>query len=212
MHIDTERADKTRIADGATVTVHATDDRPLWRAHATVEKFSPDQASWLMGKLGRRVRPQRADFSRHGISPDEVAEAAHNLITTAGLTRITSLIIAGGGQGATNTATRIGAGNGSTAAAVGDTDLSAAAGSSNRWFQVMDATYPQAAAGVITVRGTFASADGNFAWNEWGIDIGTPTVSSGNTVAATLLNRKVASLGTKVSGAVWTLTATLTLS
>ncbi len=208
------RTDSTTIDDAATVAaaVDVRDDRPLWRAHARVEKFSPDQAAWLLARLPGQRAPQRADFARFGITPDDVAEAERNLITTAGLTRITSLIIAGGGQAATNTSARLGAGDGSTAAAVGDTDLSAAAGSTHRWFQVMDATYPQAAAGVLTFRGTFASADGNFAWNEWGVDIGTPTVSSGNTVAATLLNRKVASLGTKVSGAVWTLTATLTLS
>ncbi len=208
------RTDTTHIADAAAVaaTVDVRDDRPLWRAHACVEKFSPDQAEWLLARLPAQRRPQRADFAAYGITPDDVAEAANNLITTAGLTRITSLIIAGGGQAATNTASRLGAGNGSTAAAVGDTDLSAAAGSANRWFQIMDATYPQVAAGVITFRATFASGDGNFAWNEWGVDIGTPTVSSGNTVAATLLNRKVATLGTKASGAVWTLTATLTLS
>lgn len=208
------RTDTSRLADAASVAAALTvrDERPLWSAHALVEKFSPDQVADLVARIGKKRRPQRADFARFGITPDDTAEAANNLITTAGLTRITSLIIAGGGQAATNTAARIGAGNGSTAAAVGDTDLSAAAGSANRWFQIMDATYPQVAAGAITFRSTWASADGNFQWNEWGVDIGTPTVTSSNAVAATLLNRKVASLGTKVSGAAWTLTATLTLS
>jgi hypothetical protein len=58
----------------------------------------------------------------------------------------------------------------------------------------------------------FGTADGNFAWQEWGIDIGTATVSSGNTVNAVLLNRKVASNGTKASGQTWTATATITIS
>ncbi len=211
------RTDGTTITDAAAIgAAVATDDpRPLWVAHARVDKFDdPDKVAYVLSRLPkqRAGQPQYADFAALGITPDDTAEAARNLITTAGLTRITSLIIAGGGQAATNTASRLGAGNGNTAEAVGNTDLSAAAGSSNRWFQIMDATYPQVAAGVITFRSTFASADGNFAWQEWGVDIGTPTVTSGNTVNATLLNRKVASLGTKVSGAVWTLTATLTLS
>jgi hypothetical protein len=132
-------------------------------------------------------------------------------LTTAGLTRLASLLIAGGGQGATNTSARIGVGDTSTAATIADTDLAAASGSTHRYFQPMDATFPSASAGVITFKSTFATGDGNFAWAEWGIDIGTPTVSGGTTVAATLLNRKVASLGTKVSGA-WALTATITLS
>lgn len=166
-------------------------DSILWRPVLTVAKYHGD------------------DLTR---DPYEVIERAGNLLTTAGLTRITSLIIAGGGQGATNTASRIGVGNSSTAAAVGQTDLQAAAGASNRYFMTMDATYPQVSAGVITFKATFGTADGNFAWNEWCIDIGTPTVAAGTTVNATMLNRAVQSLGTKTSAGTWVATATITLS
>jgi hypothetical protein len=77
----------------------------------------------------------------------------------------------------------------------------------------MDATYPSVSAGVITFKSTFASADGNFAWNEWGIDVATATVASGTTVGACLLNHKTsAALGTKASGSSWAFTATITLS
>jgi hypothetical protein len=135
-----------------------------------------------------------------------------NLLTTAGLTRITSLITGAGGVAFTNTTARIGTGNSSTAAAVGQTDLQAAAGSTNRWFQIMDATFPTTAAGVITAKATFASGDGNYAWLEFGIDIATATVTSGNTVNTTLLNRAVISQGTKTAGQSWTATATITLA
>jgi hypothetical protein len=124
-----------------------------------------------------------------------------------------ALLNATGGQAATNTATRLGTGNGAGSAAIGDTDLGAAAGSANRWFNIMDATFPSVATNVLTAKSTFASADGNYAWNEWGLDIGTPTVSSSATVNATLLNHKTsAALGTKASGSSWALTVTITIS
>lgn len=181
-----------------------------WRAHARVDKYTRDQIAWVQGRTGVLV-PQ-ADLLAAHLTPVEVSEEAGNLLTTAGLTRMCSLIVGGGGQAMTNTATRLGVGNSNTAAAVGQTDLQASAGSSNRYFMTMDATYPSASGAVITAKSTFASADGNFAWEEWGLDIGTPTVSAGTTVNATLANRKVASLGTKVSGATWALTVTITLS
>jgi hypothetical protein len=162
-----------------------------WRPVITVEKYHGD------------------DLTR---APYDVISAVGNLLTTAGLTRITSLIIAGGGQGLTNTATRIGVGNSNTAAAVGQTDLQASAGASNRYFMTQDATYPQASAGVITAKATFGTADGNFQWQEWCLDIGTPTVTAGTTVNACMVNRAVQALGTKTSAGTWVATATITLS
>lgn len=185
-------------------------DSIRWTPVATVEKFDDDQTAWVANRAGVLV-PQAADFYGLKVKPYETIVAPGNLLTTAGLNRITSLIIAGGGQGATNTASRLGVGNSSTAAAVGQTDLQAAAGSTNRWFQVMDATFPTQSNGVLTFKSTFATGDGNFVWNEWCVDIGTPTVTSGNTVNANMLNRAVQSLGTKASGS-WVLTATITLS
>lgn len=186
-----------------------------WSVHALVEKWNGDQAEWV----GRRAlrdfgapRPLADHFAHYGVAPEDIAESPGNLLTTAGLTRLTSLWTAGGGQAMTNTATRIGVGNGTTAAAIGDTDLSAASGSSNRFFMTMDATYPSVSGGVVTAKATFGGSDGNFAWQEWCIDIGTPTVSSGTTVNANMVNRKVVSLGTKVSPAVWAFTVTITIS
>ncbi|MDF2143542.1 hypothetical protein [Knoellia sp. p5-6-4] len=39
----------------------------------------------------------------------------------------------------------------------------------------MNATYPSTSGAVLTARSTFGSAEGNFAWNEFGTDIGTLT-------------------------------------
>lgn len=166
-------------------------DSILWRPVLTVEKFHGDDLS---------------------VAPYEVVVAPGNLLTTAGLNRLTSLLIAAGGQGLTNTATRIGVGNSATAEAVGQTDLQAAAGSSNRFFMTMDATYPQQSNGVVTAKATFATTDANFVWAEWCLDIGTPTVTSGTTVNANMLNRKVQALGTKTSAGTWVATATITIS
>lgn len=197
--------DSARVAAG--MSAH---DFIKWLPEIKVDKYDDDMTDWVANKFGVLV-PQGVDFEKAGIQPYETIELVGNLLTTAGLNRLTSLMIGAGGQAATNTASRIGVGNSATAAAVGQTDLQASAGSANRWFQVMDATFPTQANGVLTFKSTFATGDGNFVWNEWGVDIGAPTVTSGNTVNALLLNRAVQSLGTKVSGS-WVITSTITIS
>jgi hypothetical protein len=174
----------------------------------TVRKYSESDATFAGDWFGRD--PQEADFLALGIEPYEISVVDGNLATTAGLTRLTALLNAGGGNAMTSTTVRVGAGNGVGTAAIGDTDLSAAAGSANRWFQTSTVSVSVA---VLTAVATFASADGNFAWNEFGLDIGTATVTSGNTVNAVLFNHKTSiAQGTKASGQVWTATATITFS
>jgi len=185
-------------------------DEIKWTATGLVEKFDEDQTAAAIERTGL-ARPSAADFAALGMAPREVLEGGPNLITTNGLNRVMNLLI-GSGQAATNTSARIGVGNSTTAAAVGQTDLQASAGSSNRYFQVMDATFPSVSGAVATFKATFGTSDGNFAWEEWCVDIGTPTVSAGTTVNALMLNRKVQSFGTKASGASWVLTVTCTLS
>lgn len=197
-----------------------------WRPVAHVDKWDQDQTEWVAERMQRRLSeraahlllgrdlrsPQAAQFVKLGVKPYEEAESIGNLLTTAGLTRLMSLLVAGGGQALTNTSTRLGVGDGSGTAAVGDTDLSASAGATHRQFYVMDATFPSVAAGVLTAKSTFATGDANFAWNEWGLDVGAPTVANGTTVAALLFNHKTsAALGTKTTGS-WSLTVTVTIS
>jgi hypothetical protein len=166
-------------------------ESPKWHAHLRIDKYADDDA-YARGETY------------------EVTECDGNIVVTAGWGRITTLLNAGTGNLIATATARVGAGNGSTAVVIGDTDLSAAAGSANRWFQTCTVTVPSSP--VLQFVAVFGTADGNFAWSEWGIDIGTATVSSGNTVNAVLLNRKVASNGTKASGQTWTATATITFS
>lgn len=185
-----------------------------WHAFAHVDKYDDEQAEWVKNKAGLLHRPvQGNDFIAAGVKPIDIAECESNLLTTAGLTRITALITATGGlQALINTSTRLGTGNGAGGAAIGDTDLGATAGSANRWYQIMDATFPSASAGVISAKASWASGDGNYAWNEWGLDVGAPTVASSAVVGACFVNHKTsAALGTKTSG-IWALTVTITLS
>lgn len=183
-----------------------------WKSSSKVEKYSPDQVAFATTLLGHE--PVGSELLALVGNPEDgvVEDLTSNLLTTAGLGRITSLIIGGGGQAATATAARIGVGNSSTAASAGQTDLQASSGAGNRQWNIMEATYPQASAGVITAKASYASGEANFAWAEWAIDVGTPTVAAGTTVAALMLNRKVADNGTKASGSVWAFTVTITLS
>lgn len=188
------------------------DSQPIrWIPRARVDKYEQSAVEWVERQSGI-LAPDANTIEAYGVRPYESIEVDGNLLTTAGLTRLTNLLTAGGGQALTNTSTRLGVGNGAGTAAVGDTDLSAVAGAANRWFQVMDATFPSASAAVVTFKSTFATGDGNFAWNEWGLDIGTPPVTSAATVNAVLFNHKTsAALGTKASGS-WALTVTVTFS
>lgn len=174
-----------------------------------VDRWDADQTAWAKTRSGL-IAPTGADFAALGVRPYESSELVGNLITTAGWARLGNLAT---NQGATQaldaTHTRIGVGDGTTPAeAYADTDLAAAAGSTHRWFQLVSG------AGTVGTRtlafaATFASADGNFAWNEFGIDVGNTT--STNAVAALLFNHKVGiAQGTKASGQTWTATATIT--
>jgi hypothetical protein len=193
-------------------------DSIKWTPKATILKYGPEAVATIAATLGHEpTGPELRYLEEHeGLAPDEILVVDGNLLTTAGLNRITNLIIGGGGQAFTNSRAAIGVGDSSTAATVSDAALGGNS-STHSWWQGPDAANPTQANGVITCNATFASADGNFAWNEWGWGIATAAVSANavfNTATTTgvLLNHKVQSLGTKVSGAVWTLQATITLT
>lgn len=185
-----------------------------WSPYAHVAKYNEPIVRELTEFLG--YEPQAADYKRLGIQPDDEADAHGNLLTTAGLHRITNLIIGEGSlQAFDDTHAVVGVGATNTAAAVGNTALAADGGSA--WYQAAGGGV-SATNGVITAISTFASGDGNFAWNEWCWVIVTGTITAANTLASVgstseqMLNRKVASLGTKASGASWVFTTTVTLS
>jgi hypothetical protein len=217
--------DNGRAADSMGVAVAATlPDRSFGTTVWRVDRWDEDQTQWALKKIAADLgvlipgRPGGAAgvtvdatiFRRFKVEPYLITEVVGNLITTAGWTRLMNLLT---NQGATQaldaTHARIGVGNSNTAEAYADTDLGAVAGSANRWFQLVSG------AGTLGTRtlafsATFGTADGNFAWNEFGLDFGT---ASGNTVTAPLFNHKAGiAQGTKASGQTWTATATLTFS
>ncbi len=184
-----------------------------WLAGAHVDKYSPDQVEYAKLRLGHE--PKGFELAALFDSPEDgYAESEGNLLTTAGLQRITNLIIGAGGQALASARTAVGVGATATAANVADTVLGANTGSA--WYQATDST-PTAVNGVLTFVSTFASADGNFAWAEWSVSAVASAITATATHASLgttpqIINHKIASLGTKVSGASWVFTATITLS
>lgn len=160
---------------------------------------------WMVEKYDGEVTPEM--IAAGEAVPVETVHIEGNLLTTAGIQRLEDLLIGAGGQAYDNTHSRIGVGDDSTAAAVGQTDLVAAAGSTHRQFKTPSST--ARASQTITWTASFATTLANFAWNEFCIDNGT---ADGTTVTAVMLNRKVISAGTKTSAQTWVATATLVIS
>jgi hypothetical protein len=206
------RADKTNAVDRGFVEASSQHhDLVTWHPQGHVDKWDADQTHWVQTKTGITT-PSAKSFEDLKIKPYETVHTQGNLLTTAGLTRLV-LLLTGSGLASTNTTARIGTGNGAGSAAVADVALSATAGAANQWWQIMDATFPTTAAAVVTYKSTFATADGNYAWNEWAIDISAATVTSSAVVGACMLNHKTgAALGTKASGSTWAFTVTITFS
>lgn len=189
-------------------------DSLKWHPSITVAKFNPETVADITRKLGHR--PTAEDYAR--ITPDEIVTADGNELTTAGLSRIANLIIGTASTPAfsgpsTGAKGLIGVGNGTAAFGAGQTDLQGA----SKFFAPITGT-PSVSGGAFTASTLFLAAEANFAWEEWCFAIGTGTTVKNAALAtagggsAVMLNRKVQTLGTKASGAEWTLTATVTLS
>jgi hypothetical protein len=190
-----------------------------WMAFAHVDKYSPDQAKWVQKKSGL-VAPTGDVYRSLGLLPEDgIAEAKGNLLVNTGLTRVTNLIVGGGGAAFNNAQAITGVGSTSTAATTADVHLGGDGSTSTAYYQGADATFPTTSTGTITMQNTFSGSNANFAWNEWCWGVATGTLTPGGTFASVgtspvMLNHKVpaSSLGTKASGAVWVLTTTVTLS
>jgi hypothetical protein len=137
------------------------------------------------------------------ISPYEVIEGKDNCLLNTGIDEIWDLVtgaVTGANHIFDNTAATIGVGDSSSAAVASQTDLQAAV---NNVYKGMEAGYPTSTAQKITCKSSFGSSDANWVWNEWVVKQST---------SGKCINRKVASMGTKASGATWTLEITVTLS
>ena len=122
-------------------------------------------------------------------------------LTTAGAVHIAGAII---GEALTDYDAAngyLGAGDDNTAFSVAQTNLQAV---TNKVRVVQDGGYPSRSSNVLTFRATAGSSVGNFAWLENALF----NASS----AAQMLVRKVINLGTKVAGATWIFTKTITIT
>lgn len=189
-----------------------------WHAHARVDKYSPEVVQELTRILG--YEPKSEDFARFAADPYEVVEVDGNMIVTTGLGNLTNRFIGGGGDPFSNSQGFVGVGDSSTAAAAGQTDLQAA---SNKYYNTLDASNPTRTTttntnDTVQAISTFGTSVANFAWNEWAwftTTGGTITPGTGINVSSgteQMLNRKVATMGTKASGATWVFTTTVVFS
>lgn len=190
-----------------------------WHAHARVDKFSPEVVQELTRILG--YEPKAADFARLGADPYAVVEVDGNILVAGGIAMVTNALIGGTADPLTSARSFVGVGATSTAATTADTALGANAGSA--WYQAFDSNPTRVTTTVTndTIQGvsTFASANGNFAWNEWcwattttGTITGNATLASVTSGTETMWNHKIASMGTKASGASWVFTTTVQFS
>ena len=183
-----------------------------WNAHATVRKYSPDQVAWATQKMG--YEPDGARLSLLFRDPEDgVTEEPGNLMVTVGLNLLTSLLEGGAGTPFAHADAIVGVGAGTTTATVADTALTDD-NTSNAYYQQADSSYPTQSNGTITCQCTFASGNANFAWQEWCLATGSGGITAGDHLSAVatgvvMLNHKVASLGTKSSGASWVFAATI---
>jgi hypothetical protein len=200
------------------VTAEITDTVRKWHPGSDTagphdEVATASYTATIGGTVGREYRRQKRRRDLLGIAlVVGVGIAAHfglirepmmvGGLSTIGATVIADMVIGGGTYTAFNNGNAyLGVGDSSTAFAVGQTDLQA---STNKYRQAMDATYPSRSTNVITFRSTFASGNGNFAWAENAV--------FNHASAGQMLVRKVVSLGTKVSGATWEFTKTVTIT
>jgi hypothetical protein len=152
-------------------------DHGYWRCITTVEKFDEE------GQLFQRL-------VAHG-----------NILVTAGIQLLEDLLIGAGGTAFNNANARIGVGDSTTAAAIGQTDLQA---STNKFRRVMEASFPSRSGTTVSWKSSFGTSEANFAWQEWAV------FNAGS--GGTMLNRKVESMGTKASGQVWTIEVDIVIS
>lgn len=147
----------------------------------------------------------RSEDHDAGLPADERVVATENLLVTGGINLMLLHLIGDTNiVGYTSGSANIKVGNSTQAAASGDTDI---VGGSNAEAG-MDAGYPTVVLTTATWRSTFGSSAANFAWEEVAVKNASGAVSN----SVRILNRRVQSFGTKVSGATWTMTLQITIT
>jgi len=176
-----------------------------WYAEWEVRKYNRPSAVVLSGQaLPDAVIRGQGNLAMNG-GVDVIWKRLITLKPSTGLAAVTS---------AFSTKAALAVGDSSAASTASQTDIQAASGATHRARRVMDSSFPSHTTGTSTTsrsasfQVTFTTAQANFAWKEWGLFNSTSTGAS----AFRMLNRKVASLGTKTSAATWQLNIKLTIS
>ena len=131
---------------------------------------------------------------------------AGNLLMSAGVTSLFTLLTGGAGTVFNAANSYIGVGDSATASAATQTDLQA---TSNKTRVVMDTGFPKVGvaggllANQVQFQATFNTSTANYVWNEFGV--------FNASTAGTMLNRAVSALGTKATGS-WTLQVLISIS
>jgi len=131
--------------------------------------------------------------------PYEVLEVEGNIAVNGGIALLLDLLMGVGGTAYNAANSYLAVGSGST----NPTDPTQTALATQLARAGMESTFPSRASQTVTFKAVFNTAGSDGAWNEWAI--------FNNSTTGTMLNRKVASLGTKAGGT-WTLTVTITPS
>lgn len=173
-------------------------DSGLWRCRFAVADYEGDIDPARLGEL----------------TPIRVVET-DNLLVYGGVSALWQCLIGNGTATAgaaltffNNANATIGAGNGTTVAAAGDTNLTGL----SKLRKGMNSGYPQhtdgttSAAAKVTFQATFGTGDANFDWQEIGI-FNHLTDGSGR-----MLNRKVQAIGVKSSSVSRVVTAEITIA
>lgn len=196
-----------------------TNDGIKWTPYVRIQKYSPADVEEITRLLGHE--PQGADFERLGANPYAITEIEGNQLTTGGLGNLTNRFTGGGGTAFSQTSGFTAVGDSTTAFAAAQTDLQAA---TNKYYMSIDSspgvtrTTTTVTNDTVQAQSTFGSGVANFAWQEWCWGYVTSgSVTAGTTLAgvgtgAAILNRKVASMGTKASGASWVFTTSVQFS
>lgn len=155
-----------------------------WCVQWAVEKFS-DEKSYKANK------------------PFETRVAPQNIVTDVGATEMLKLICGIAGATPYSAANaKIGIGNDRTPENASQTSLIAT--ESNVFYKGMESGYPKVDGRTMTFKSTYSNNEANFEWNEF-------AVVNGTGVGGVIMNRKVESLGTKVTG-IWSLQITISLT
>jgi len=136
--------------------------------------------------------------------PDEVLEIEGNILTLGGITTLWNLVTQAGTATPYNSSNaHIGVGNGTTPE---DRSQDRLQGTSVA-YKPVDSGYPTVQGDTAIWQATFGVNEAAFAWNEAGVANGNNPPTNG-----VLLNRKVATMGTKPADATWILQVRITLT